>query len=213
MSWNPAGLRNTWPRRLLIAALSALSSQAAEPQDGVVRTSASAAQPLPSGRLAAARAISDAARVDRRRSQQADGGRGAGQEPRLHRMPSRTSRDMHAKDTVRLGCSDCHGGNPGGRRRKSAPTSFRASPTPGPPVANPVRSYTLLNHESPEFIRFVNPGDLRVAHISCGTAMPARSAGSPQEHDDARLHALGRRPVQQRLGPDEAARITAKATA
>src|SRR5262249_973070 len=36
--------------------------------------------------------------------------------------------------------------------------------------ANPVRSYTLLNHESPEFIRFVNPGDLRVAHISCGTA-------------------------------------------
>ena len=36
--------------------------------------------------------------------------------------------------------------------------------------ANPVRSYTLLNHESPEFIRFVNPGDLRVAHVSCGTA-------------------------------------------
>jgi len=27
-----------------------------------------------------------------------------------------------------------------------------------------------LNNESPEFIRFVNPGDLRVAHISCGTA-------------------------------------------
>src|SRR5207249_658649 len=25
------------------------------------------------------------------------------------------------------------------------------------------------NHEHPEFIRFVNPGDLRVAHISCGT--------------------------------------------
>ncbi len=35
--------------------------------------------------------------------------------------------------------------------------------------ANPVRSYTLLNHESPEFIRFVNPGDLRIAHLSCGT--------------------------------------------
>ena len=31
-----------------------------------------------------------------------------------------------------------------------------------------MRTYTLLNHESPEFIRFVNPGDLRVAHISCG---------------------------------------------
>src|SRR5262249_41690493 len=35
--------------------------------------------------------------------------------------------------------------------------------------ANPIRSYTLLNHETPEFIRFVNPGDFRVAHISCGT--------------------------------------------
>ena len=28
----------------------------------------------------------------------------------------------------------------------------------------------MLNHESPEFIRFVNPGDLRIAHISCGTS-------------------------------------------
>ena len=37
-------------------------------------------------------------------------------------------------------------------------------------TANPVRSYALLNHESPEFIRFVNPGDFRIAHISCGTA-------------------------------------------
>src|SRR5262249_51571827 len=28
---------------------------------------------------------------------------------------------------------------------------------------------TMLNKETPEFVRFVNPGDLRVAHISCGT--------------------------------------------
>ena len=41
-------------------------------------------------------------------------------------------------------------------------------PDAWPSSANPVRTYTLLNHESPEFIRFVNPGDLRVAHISCG---------------------------------------------
>ncbi len=38
----------------------------------------------------------------------------------------------------------------------------------GPAWRKPVRSYTLLNHESPAFIRFMNPGDLRVAHISCG---------------------------------------------
>ncbi len=29
--------------------------------------------------------------------------------------------------------------------------------------ANPINANVLLNHESPEFIRFVNPGDLRVA--------------------------------------------------
>src|SRR5207302_7760725 len=35
--------------------------------------------------------------------------------------------------------------------------------------ANPVRSYTLLNFETPDYVRFVNPGDLRINHISCGT--------------------------------------------
>ena len=50
------------------------------------------------------------------------------------------------------------------------PTSSRASPTRGRRRPTRSASYTLLNHESPEFIRFVNPGDLRVAHISCGTA-------------------------------------------
>jgi hypothetical protein len=77
--------------------------------------------------------------------------------------------DPHYKDTLRLGCVDCHGGDPKAAAKEQAhvaprfPTSWRGS-------ANPVRSYTLLNHERPEFIRFVNPGDLRVAHISCGTA-------------------------------------------
>lgn len=76
-------------------------------------------------------------------------------------------RDMHNMETVKLGCCDCHGGDP------SAPTKETAHvqpclPQAWPTSANPVRTYTLLNHESPEFIRFVNPGDLRVAHISCG---------------------------------------------
>jgi hypothetical protein len=34
--------------------------------------------------------------------------------------------------------------------------------------ANPSESSVLLNHESPEFIRFVNPGDLRTADKACG---------------------------------------------
>ena len=32
-------------------------------------------------------------------------------------------------------------------------------PEAWPGSANPQRSYTLLNHESPEFVRFVNPGE------------------------------------------------------
>jgi hypothetical protein len=77
--------------------------------------------------------------------------------------------DPHYKDTVRLGCCDCHGGNPGELVKERAHVAPRL-PDVWLSSANPVRSYTALNHESPEFVRFVNPGDLRVAHISCGTA-------------------------------------------
>ena len=76
--------------------------------------------------------------------------------------------DPHGKQTVKLGCVDCHGGDPTTADRGRAhvwprfPEAWRTS-------ANPVRTYTLLNHESPAFVRFVNPGDLRVAHLSCGT--------------------------------------------
>ncbi len=76
--------------------------------------------------------------------------------------------DPHARETVRLGCCDCHGGNPQAHTIEQAHVHPRF-PEAWPTSGNPVRSFTLLNHESPEFIRFVNPGDLRVAHISCGT--------------------------------------------
>jgi hypothetical protein len=36
-----------------------------------------------------------------------------------------------------------------------------------PVSAKPVRSFTLLNKESPEFIRFINPSDYRVVEESC----------------------------------------------
>jgi hypothetical protein len=79
------------------------------------------------------------------------------------------SEPMHASPNVVLGCTDCHGGNatPGLTQRK-------AHVSPRNPVfwessANPSASTVLLNHESPEFIQFVNPGDLRVAEKACGT--------------------------------------------
>lgn len=75
--------------------------------------------------------------------------------------------DMHAKSTVHLGCTDCHGGD-GLAATKEAGHIRPRFPDAWPASANPVRSYALLNHESPDFIRFVNPGDLRIAHISCG---------------------------------------------
>ncbi len=77
--------------------------------------------------------------------------------------------DPHGKETVRLGCCDCHGGDPSAAAKEQAHVHPR-HPDAWFSSANPVRSYTLLNHESPEFVRFVNPGDLRVAHLSCGTA-------------------------------------------
>ena len=78
------------------------------------------------------------------------------------------SEPMHTSPNVVLGCTDCHGGNatPGLMQRQ-------AHVAPRNPVfwqssANPNDSSVLLNHESAEFIQFVNPGDLRVADQACG---------------------------------------------
>src|SRR5579871_598043 len=78
-------------------------------------------------------------------------------------------RDPHTTETLRLGCVDCHGGDASTTDKFSAHIQPHF-PNAWPGSAKPVRSYTLLNHESPEYIRFVNPGDLRVAHLSCGLA-------------------------------------------
>ncbi|MBS0417465.1 MAG: hypothetical protein JSR66_07110 [Proteobacteria bacterium] len=90
---------------------------------------------------------------------------------------------MHANTGVQLGCTDCHGGNhdvrvPAGSARGS-PEYRKAmdaahvlprfpSQWHFPSSANPERSYTLLNREAPEFIRFMNPSDYRVASEACG---------------------------------------------
>ena len=75
---------------------------------------------------------------------------------------------MHESPNVVLGCTDCHGGNPArglgiedAHVRPQNPEFWETS-------ANPQNSTVLLNHESQEFIRFVNPGDLRVADVACG---------------------------------------------
>ena len=75
--------------------------------------------------------------------------------------------NMHKNEAVRLGCIDCHGGNAQAKTMAEAHVKA-ANPEDWKTSANPVRSYTLLNKENPEFIKFVNPGDLRVADETCG---------------------------------------------
>ncbi len=81
----------------------------------------------------------------------------------------KTQHDPHFSKALHLGCTDCHGGDPTSTIKHEAHVSPRF-PDAWLSAANPIRSYALLNHERPEFIRFMNPGDLRVAHISCGNA-------------------------------------------
>jgi hypothetical protein len=90
---------------------------------------------------------------------------------------------MHTNQAVKLGCTDCHGGDksvslPAGIVRGSQAYSKAmddAHVLPRYPAewhypssANPERTYTLLNRESPEFVRFINPSDFRVVREACG---------------------------------------------
>jgi len=93
---------------------------------------------------------------------------------------------MHVNPAVIIGCADCHGGNANIRKPASAiykgqghseysQAMEAAHILPRypnkwdyPSSANPEGSYTLLNKEAPEYIRFINPGDYRVARLACG---------------------------------------------
>jgi hypothetical protein len=75
---------------------------------------------------------------------------------------------MHKSEQVVLGCVDCHGGNPARNLKKEQAHVLPRNKEFWKTSANPPNSNVWLNHESPEFIRFINPGDLRVAQQSCG---------------------------------------------
>src|ERR1043166_3495004 len=93
---------------------------------------------------------------------------------------------MHLSTNVVLGCTDCHGGNatPGLESMRKAHVLPRNEEF-WKSSANPSDSTVLLNHESAEFIQFVNPGDLRVAERSCGTCHASevsRTSNSMMRH-------------------------------
>jgi hypothetical protein len=90
---------------------------------------------------------------------------------------------MHDVPGVIIGCTDCHGGDakvalPQGVAKQD-PSYWKTLDAAHvqplfpeswhyPRSRNPERTYTLLNRESPEFVRFINPGDYRVAREACG---------------------------------------------
>ena len=87
--------------------------------------------------------------------------------------------NMHAEETVVLGCADCHGGNAsvmasgarGSAQYEAAKRKAHVQPRLAANAAragHPVRAYTDWVEESSEFVRFVNPGDLRAAPQTCG---------------------------------------------
>ena len=98
---------------------------------------------------------------------------------------------MHASEAVVLGCTDCHGGDakvftPLGQTysaddhhdARDWSADYHAAmdkahvlpryPEHWKTSANPERSYAWIMKEAPEFVRFINPGDLRAANEACG---------------------------------------------
>ncbi|HTC67065.1 MAG TPA: hypothetical protein VK685_08020, partial [Candidatus Acidoferrum sp.] len=88
---------------------------------------------------------------------------------------------MHPTKTVQLACIDCHGGNSSARvavgvasnsgEYDAAKEKAHVHPKNGAfkkTTAVPERVFAAWLNESYEYIKFVNPGDLRVARETCG---------------------------------------------
>ncbi len=95
------------------------------------------------------------------------------------------SKTMHMSESVNLACVDCHGGDNKISKPRYATNSLidkrylkaknlaHVLPQvlhawPENDASNPERTYTLLNQESTEYIRFINPSDYRAADQACG---------------------------------------------
>ena len=92
----------------------------------------------------------------------------------MHKFGPTSTLDKLAngKDALGLSCTACHGGNPVATEKEAAhvrPRFPRAWMENGK-FRIPERSGPLLARESLEFVRFINPGDLRVAAKTCGSS-------------------------------------------
>ena len=93
------------------------------------------------------------------------------------------AKTMHENPGIILGCTDCHGGsadvmrpagaNSGDDSYAAARDSAHVLPTLPkswnfPSSANKPHVYSMVNRESPEFVRFQNPSDYRIVNEACG---------------------------------------------
>lgn len=175
MAWRPALYRSSMPLllallamffALILAAPDALASEEERPVERIYVTAPHAPRVQPGATFEEQRAAV------------------MGKSEGCYSCHTRTDEpSMHASPAVQLGCTDCHGGDATVRGEAALgythPANMaameRAHVLPRyprswnwPSSANPQRSYTLLNREAPEFIRFVNPADYRVAREACG---------------------------------------------
>ena len=90
---------------------------------------------------------------------------------------------MHPSQGVHLGCTDCHGGNvsvtvavgtaPNSPEYRAAKEKAHVQPRQAifkNRSTIPERAYAAWLQEPAEYVKFVNPGDLRVAPETCGSA-------------------------------------------
>src|SRR5947207_5428662 len=92
----------------------------------------------------------------------------------MHRFGPTATLDKldDGRDALGLTCTACHGGNPVATTKEEAHVQprFPREWMRGGKFHVPERSGPLIERESLEFVRFLNPGDLRVAAKTCGSS-------------------------------------------
>lgn len=104
-----------------------------------------------------------------------------------HGVVGRDNAIEDAHPRLELLCTSCHGGDPAADTMEAAhvpagPEFVAAAPRNGY-IGN--LSVNELDEVHPDYLRFINPGDYRVAARSCGSASPEAASGCHQELVDS----------------------------
>ena len=99
---------------------------------------------------------------------------------------------IRTRPAQNLSCVDCHGGN-GTATTKEAAHVEADVPASSRRRRIPPNTYTMLNHENHDFIRFMNPSDLRTVPEVCGGCHAAiiRSVAKGPMVNSAQVYSTG----------------------